>query len=184
MINAPCFVSCWKIFILSSGISLAVPDAVLILPLHIQADTGQTPGRRLLWASGHGWSSGNWQGEAQGKQSLWPWRCWKVRGVVWEGGEGSLIKNVPLCEPIMARGQRAHSWPRGWEVFSINQHLGQTIYLKQCALYKKEKPVLLESGSSFPLYLEMLRKVLTHIELINLDECWHVGCRTQTLSYK
>lgn len=56
----------------------------------------------------------------------------------WWGGEGgSLIKNVPFVWTLSWRGQRAHSWPRGWEVFSINQHLRQTIW-PQCALIKKK----------------------------------------------
>lgn len=39
---------------------------VLICCLLLQADAGQTPGGRLLWASGHGWSGGDWQGPAKG----------------------------------------------------------------------------------------------------------------------
>lgn len=38
---------------------------VLICCLHLQADAGQALGRRLLWASGHGRSGGDWQRQAK-----------------------------------------------------------------------------------------------------------------------
>lgn len=141
------YASRWKIFIFSSGISLATP-------LH-QMPCANPLFTHLGWRWANPWGKvalGKWSWLKQWestkrsprKQSLWPWRCWKVSG---EGGYGRLgggwkvLSRMFLLwhvNSIMAGGQRSHSWPRGWEVFSINQHLGQTIYLELCALIKKK----------------------------------------------